>query len=444
MQQTEIKNGKYNVKERVRLNKLLLCCLLIVLVIIGTIMVTYSSFVIIPDAKQQKNDAILTLNGELSPFSINPEKPFYLFIGTEVPFHFTEEQLASGINLNDFITSSFLPNITSDDFQLNLMNGNLQVSASIRDSNGDLITQIVNNTWKTVDPNYQLIYWDRNYNSYAFEVVTSNYVPIIQVAMIGPNEIQFDGLLYTKDGFVRIAPMSNGGASIEYYPENMTFDEVNQNLNIPLLFKYPALTNASNLGKMVNPIYPSSDPLTEANSSLQQGLALQISGSLIVAFFGVAFPSVLVVQNVSKQNKQRRGIKLPEIEKFPVALRLHDIKSKEYKFRLNINGQPVIDIQWFITNILGKVARTIGASEGQRLHGFMAWIRNGGVKVSPHDITPPKDIMNRENNRITEATVEITIVVSPKGVFTTEVVKELLQRGDGVATRNGWYEILST
>ena len=74
----------------------------------------------------------------------------------------------------------------------------------------------------------------------------------------------------------------------------------------------------------------------------------------------------------------------------------------------------------------------------------MVWIRNGGVKVSPHDITLPKDTMNRESNRIKEATVEITIAVSPKGVFTTELVKELLQLGDGVETKNGWYEILST
>ena len=262
---------------------------------------------IIPEAQQQKNDAILTLNGELSPFKIDPTKPFYLFIGAMVPFHFTEEQLSAGINLNDFITSSFLPNITSDDFQLNLMNGNLQVSASIRDSNGNLITQIVNNTWKTVNPNYQLIFWDRNYNSYAFEVITSNYVPIIQVAMIGPNEIQFDGLLYTTEGFVRIAPMSNGGASISYYPKNMTIDEVNEGLNIPLLFKYPALTNSSNLGKMQNPIYPSNNPLSEANNNLELGLALQIVGTLVAVAFPTSLSIVLAVESIymkGKQNKQ--------------------------------------------------------------------------------------------------------------------------------------------
>lgn len=260
----------------------------------------------------------MTLNGELSPFEIDQEKPFYLFIGTMVPFHFTGKQLADGIDLNNFITSSF-NNITSNEFHLDFGNGKLQVSASIRDSNGNLITQIVNNTWKTVDPKYQLVYWDRNYNAYAFEVITSNYVPILQVAMVGPNEIQLDGLFYTNDGFVRLASMPNGGASISFYPKGWNIDKVNENQSIPLLFKYPALTNASNLGKMENPIYPTTDPLAEANSKLQVGLVLQIVGSLFIAIFGVVFPIALAVQNKSKKVKQSRRIRPTVVKKHPYA-----------------------------------------------------------------------------------------------------------------------------
>jgi hypothetical protein len=321
-------------KIKVQILNKLLCFLLILMVILGTIMVTYSSFVISPEAQKQKDDAILTLNGELSPFEIDIEKPFYVFIGARVPFHFTGEQLAEGISLNNFITSPF-GNVTSDEFHIDLLNGKFQVSASIRDSDGKLITQIVNNTWKTVDPNYQLAYWDRNYNDYAFEVITSNYVPILQVAMVGSNEIQFDGLFYTEDGFVRLAPMSNGGASFTYYPKSETFEEVNKNESIPLLFKYPALTNASNLGKMENPFYPTTDPLAEASSKMLIVFVLQVTGSLFIAVFGVAFPIAIAVKNKSKNlQKEKRRTQSTVLTKHPstnLYWKQHSKRQKQKK-----------------------------------------------------------------------------------------------------------------
>lgn len=307
--------------------------LMLFLAITGSAVAAYSTVIIVPEAQQQITDAKMTLNGDLSPFEINLEQPFYLYVGSMVPFHFTGKQLADGINLNNFITTPF-NNLTSDEFHIDLLNDKLQVSASIRDSNGNPIIQIVNNAWKAVNPSYQLAYWDRNYNAYAFEVITSDYVPILQVAMVGPNEIQLDGLFYTENGFVRIAPMSNGGASFSYYPKGMSIEEANENVSIPLFFKYPTLTNASNLGKMQNPVYPTTDPLADANNKLQAGFILQIVGGLIGIVFGAIFPITLVVRNTSKKTKESRRLystSLKNRQHNNPYWRIHQKKSHEKK-----------------------------------------------------------------------------------------------------------------
>ncbi|MDI9578773.1 MAG: hypothetical protein QM398_11650 [Thermoproteota archaeon] len=250
------------------------------------------------DAEAKIIEETKKLNGELSPFEINMDEIFYLYVGERVPFHFTGEQLANGINLSKFITTPY-NNLTSDEFHFDIKNGKLQVSATIRDSEGKLITYIVNNTWKTVDPNNELAFWDRNYNAYAFEVITPDYVPILQVAMIGSNRIQLGGLFYTEDGFVRIAPTSDGGATFSYYPKGMSIEEANENLSIPLLFEYPALTNSSNLGKMQNPIYQSSEPLAVLNSNKQIGFYLEVTGLVMVSIFGGIF---ILTLNVKKNS----------------------------------------------------------------------------------------------------------------------------------------------
>lgn len=264
-------------------------------------MVTYSTFVIVPEGQQEKTEAIKTLNGELIPFKVDQSQPFHLVLGPNTSFVFSWQSLAEGIDFNKYLPTL---NMTSDQFKIKLDNNKLYVSATIRDSEGKIITEIVNNTWQTVDPHYQLSFWDRNYNAYAFEVISSSYVPMLQVAMISSYEIQFGGLFYTKDGPFRISPTAEGYAAFTFYPKNWTLQQIDENATIPLLFNYPALTNASNLGKIKNPIYPANDPLAQANGKIQWGLILQIAGSLIIAIFGVAFPVVIVIKEKSKNHKE--------------------------------------------------------------------------------------------------------------------------------------------
>ena len=51
-------------------------------------MIIYSTFMIIPEVQQQKNDAILTLNGELSPFRDRPHKTILFVHWCNGPFSF--------------------------------------------------------------------------------------------------------------------------------------------------------------------------------------------------------------------------------------------------------------------------------------------------------------------------------------------------------------------
>jgi hypothetical protein len=287
------------------LNKWTIFAILLILIIIGSTLAVYGAS-IAQEAANDKNYATDTLNGDLTSFKINSEEPIYLLIGTRVPFHFTAKELSDGINLSNFITSTFenTTNLTNDNFRITSQDGKLEVSASIRDSAGNLIARVVNNTWKTVDPSYQLEYWDRNYNSYAFEVIDSNYLPILQVAIIGPNEIQVGGLFYTETGFVRVAPSLNGGATISYYPKGMTIDEADKNETVPLLFKYPALTNSSNLGKMENRLYPSTDPLADINGKSDLGFALQVIGSLIVTVSSAVISIDWIIERRIKKSNE--------------------------------------------------------------------------------------------------------------------------------------------
>ena len=118
------------------------------------------------------------------------------------------------------------------------------LSATLRDSKGNIIAEIVNNTWSTVDRHYQLSFNDRNYNAYAFEIIRSDGVPMFQVAMVGSNKIQIGGIFYStnpKIGEVDIAPLSNGTAVMSF---NLNDTELEAE-HIPTLFKYPCLTRPS-------------------------------------------------------------------------------------------------------------------------------------------------------------------------------------------------------
>lgn len=80
----------------------------------------------------------------------------------------------------------------------------------------------------------------------------------------------------------------------------MSIEEANENLSIPLLFEYPALTNSSNLGKMQMSIYPSSEPLAVLNSNKQIGFYLEVAGLVMGSIFGGIFILTLTIRKNSR------------------------------------------------------------------------------------------------------------------------------------------------
>jgi len=154
-----------------------------------------------------RQNAIMSMNGELIPFDVDLSKPFDIMLSAGVTFQYSNIDLANGFNLSTIFP--FGINFVDDQFRIQFMNNKISVSADIRNSNNTIIAQIVNNEWKTVSPD-TLLFWDRNYNAYAFEIIGSNNIPTLQVIMVGSNRIQIGGLFYTQTGSIYIAPAPDG------------------------------------------------------------------------------------------------------------------------------------------------------------------------------------------------------------------------------------------
>ncbi len=256
---------------------------MVALLVIGSL-IGVIGLVIIDIGFQNRQEAILALNGELDPFPLNLSENFTVqlsqnFNGSPLTnINFTSQQLASGIDMNQVFPASsgtkFGP-FMNDELKIDFINNKLYVSATIVNSNGTTIAEILNNEWKTVDPS-TLLFWDRNYNAYAFEIIGSDGVPTFQVIMTGPNRIEIGGLFYTTHGTIYFQPMSDG--TMLYINETEMQLEA---AHIPTIFKYPALTDPNNLGKMTDAFYPSSNPLSQSTWTIAFGIFLATLGSIL-------------------------------------------------------------------------------------------------------------------------------------------------------------------
>lgn len=287
----------------------------------------------IPNAQKQKDMIISTINGELIPFEVDPSKPFYLSISPTINATFSFDELKNGISLSDaFPDLSGTYGIAADDFKIEFINGKISVSAIIRDSNGIKIAQIANNTWKMVNPD-TLLYWDRNFNAYAFEIINSNNVPTFQVFMTGQNEIQIGGFFYTSppegiyiyslDGIKILTTeiysdlsystgyLEKQGAGFLFLG-NRGISGIESLVGDRRIFKYPALNNPENLGKLASSEIPSDNPLAKSDQTLFQGLLMQIFGTIFVFIAGVGIPT-FVIESKSKGIKDKRTYKQQNI-----------------------------------------------------------------------------------------------------------------------------------
>jgi len=174
---------------------------------------------------------IRAMKGELIPFEVDFQKPIEVYLGSSVMI-LSVSQLEQGIDLRQFIS------YMDYEYPVRIRFGDnrLLVSAEIKNSDGITIAKIVDNHWVVNEDN--VIARDRNYNSYALEVIDSDLVPVLQVVLYPQNRIYIGGLIYFPQGRMLISP--------KVIVINPSSDQISE--YIECIFKYPS---EEFLGQMV-------------------------------------------------------------------------------------------------------------------------------------------------------------------------------------------------
>lgn len=123
-----------------------------------------------------------------------------------------------------------IPAITfanGDYIQVSMVNGKINLTTQIRDNNGNLIGDIINNKWRIYSTQFIL---DRNFNKNSLEIKNLKGDLTFQVQLSG-NEIKIAGYYYTKSGdkIQHIGPWIKDSESIFLYPSIEHPNELNSN-----------------------------------------------------------------------------------------------------------------------------------------------------------------------------------------------------------------------
>lgn len=180
---------------------------------------------------QMANEEERKMTGELLPFEIDTQQPIEIQCGG---FHVILglDELQRGFDLSNYFKFG-----TFDyPFRVTLKDQRFLISVDVENSKGQTVTSVVENEWSV--NNDPVIAHDRNYNSYAFEVIDSNLVPVIQVVLKPGNYMYIGGFFYSPNGTVLLT-----GDTMRINPTVM-----NANSSLPRIFKYPS---SDYLGQMV-------------------------------------------------------------------------------------------------------------------------------------------------------------------------------------------------
>jgi len=163
------------------------------------------------------------------------------------------------------------------------------------------------------------------------------------------------------------------------------------------------------------------------------------------------------LQKKRKEGYQERTVNLDGTTR---DVLVRKVIKKVHAFPRNGLNQPLIPLgttRGYITGVLVAISRDIGVKQGQLLYGILTWLRNGGVKVTPHWVATKAGDVKTTNYFVKEAkqkiyyeyiptaTVEFDVEVIPHDGFESDLVKELMKRGQGVGIspkRRGRYEIV--
>src|SRR6185437_2799491 len=125
---------------------------------------------------------------------------------------------------------------------LEIIDGKLEVSTTIRDKNGNLIAELSKNEWKT-SPDKA---WDRNYTANALEVRNAAGKIVLQVVLLS-DRIQIQGEWLSPNGHgIRIVknPKNNHGLMIGFQGE-----VPKDTPEIEPIFNYPSSSHFGELKK---------------------------------------------------------------------------------------------------------------------------------------------------------------------------------------------------
>lgn len=245
--------------------------------IIGPVAISYSF--------QLADKESRAMIGELLPFGIDSQQPVEIQCGG---FHviMNMSQLSNGFNLTQIINMGF-----DYPFHITLKDQKFLVSVDIQDAKGDTVAKIVDNQWAV--NNNPVIAYDKNYNSYAFEVIDSNQIPVIQVIFSPENKMYLGGFFYVPNGALLLLP--NDTTII-----NPSLTDANSSL--PRIFKYPS---EEHLGEMAKPI-PYQVPRA-STQVLNLGVALTVVGIPLLVYGTVKTDYVQVRVRIDKKSRKHRN-----------------------------------------------------------------------------------------------------------------------------------------
>lgn len=171
------------------------------------------------------------LTGKLTPPKVNLTQSFEVHFDSVV-VEYGPDQLESGVDLPTPVQIGNLVPI-----RVALSNDSkLLVNAEVRGQAGEVVAKIHSNDWSV--NNNPVIANDRNYNDYAFEVIDSDRIPVLQVYIANNNTIYVNGLFYLGNGRILAAPNF-----MEFGPSDA---EISQYLTP--IFKYPSSAPNPTLG----------------------------------------------------------------------------------------------------------------------------------------------------------------------------------------------------
>lgn len=163
----------------------------LILPFLGPILISYGY--------QSRGREIEAMRGVLKPPEIGFQKPFVMNFGSNLMIQ-TASEPSIEIDLRKFISFSGY----EYPVQIRFQERRLLISAEVRNEEGETVAKIVDNHWVVKED--VLIARDRNYNDYAFEVIDSDLMPVLQVAVQGRNVVYIGGLFYFPVGRMLVTP----------------------------------------------------------------------------------------------------------------------------------------------------------------------------------------------------------------------------------------------